>query len=294
MQCTALRRPSDAPRTLPAKARGLVAVSVLFVLPVFAVFAGGSTNDVTLSYGAYQTDFDTGRVAVDIRGRSDTQVVTLREEGIPAGISVNAAEQGGILTVTATADPQAPASAKSASTSTQTAPATGRIYVTMPRYEFVHIKTDTAPVTIDNLSTEHLTIHTHSGNIDVTNTNAALHAQSTTGNQDYNQIYGAIDATSTTGSVQAAGTWGVMNLKSTTGSLAGKDLAIAGNSSFSTTTGAIRLVLAYAYSRYTFDLRSTPTGKIQLGSVSGVGDLHWGYGAIHVVGATEGGVEDIQ
>ena len=189
-------------------------------VPLLAYAGGGSGGSTTHTFGAYQVDFNTGPVGIKIQGRSAAEVVRIDEQNIPSNLKVDYSEQGGILTVTVS---DAAAGTKAA----KPVPA-GTLYATMPRYEFVHLATGSGNVTIDNLSTDHLTIKTREGDINVTNTNAALKASSTTGNQRYGQLYGALDASSTSGSMSVSHTWGVMNLESQSGSLNGVDVALAG------------------------------------------------------------------
>lgn len=247
-------------------------------------FAGGTTTSDPQTFGAYQIDVDTGPIGVQIQGHSSAQVVRITEENVPPGIAIRFDEQGGVLHVTvAYTDPRT----KNALTSN------AKIYATMPRYEFVHIKTTSGPVKIDNLSTDHLSIQTQTGDIKVTNTNAALKAASTTGNQTYNQIYGALNLTSTAGNMSFANTWGTMKLRSRTGSFSGSKIALAGNSSFRTSSGSIKFYLDYGLGRYTFDMESE-SGKLKLGQIDGLHSIRWGRGNIAVSSRTGSGAQDFQ
>jgi len=248
-------------------------------------FAGGSSKGDPQTFGAYQIDLDSGPVGITVQGHSATQVVTVSEENIPSDIEIHYTEGGGILHVTATYAN----GAKATDPSTPTA----RLVATMPRYEFVHITTTSGEVSIDNLSTDHLTIQTGTGAIKVVNTNAALKAQSTSGAQSYTQIYGSIDAASTGGSLLVDNTWGTMKLASTTGSLVGKNIAVAGDSSFHTTSGTITMGLTYGLSRYTFDIRST-SGNLKLGDIAQTGAIRWGNGNIRITSVSETGTQDFQ
>lgn len=263
--------------------RFLVSLGILLCLIAVPTFAGGSSGTAPQTFGSYQVDFDLGPVGLTIQGHASTQVVRVSEQSLPKGITVHYAEQGGILHVTT--------STAEGTTVPSKPGAVGRLTVTMPRYEFVHIKTTSGAVSINNLSTDHLTIQTATGGIDVVNTNAALKVQSTTGNQSYTQIYGAIDAGSTTGDMSIAHTWGVVNVKSTGGSVEGQDVNLAGNSTFQTQSGTIKVGLTYGLSqyRYAFDLRSAK-GKLQLGDIiRNGGEIRWGEGNIQVSAVTGSG-----
>ncbi len=293
------------------------AIAVIFlILSAVSAFAGGSSKGDPRTFGAYQIELDAGPVAVTIQGHSATQIVTISEEGIPSDIDVQYTESGGILHVKATyrngtppgdklvdagstsgdstrTDSVQATSSSDKSTTASTSIKAGTIVATMPRYEFVHIKTTSGSVSIDNLSTDHLTIATKTGGIHVTNTNAALKADSTLGDQDYEQIYGAIDASSTSGNVSVAHTWGTMKLSSRSGSFVGDNVALAGNSSFRTSSGSIKINLLYGLGRYSFDLKSA-SGSLRLGQISRTGDIRWGSGNITVTGVTDSGAQDFQ
>ncbi len=263
---------------------GLSAI-VLMLLPISSLFAGGSSKGDPQTFGAYQVDFDSGPVGITIQGHSSTQVVTISKEDIPADISVHFTETGGILHVKAQyTDP------KAAKTQKQSA---GHLVASMPRYEFVHIVTDNGDVSINNLSTDHLTIQTSTGGIKVVDTNAALTAKSTTGDQSYTQIYGSIDASSKQGNLSVDHTWGTMKLSSQTGALTGKNVAVAGNSSFKTTTGPIDMSLVYGLSRYTFDMKSK-SGKLRLGDIHRTGAIRWGRGNIEITTESDTGSQNFQ
>lgn len=262
----------------------LLGASLLLVGVSATAFAGGATTSDPRTFGAYQIDVDTGPVGIQIQGHASTQVVRITEEDIPSDVAIHYDEQGGILHVTA-----GYVNSKKA----KALPAKAKIYATMPRYEFVHIKTSSGPVTIDNLSTDHLSVQTKTGNIHVTNTNAALKAASTTGNQVYNQIYGALILTSTTGNMSFANTWGTMKLRSQAGSFSGSKVALAGNSSFRTSSGSIKIYLDYGLGRYTFDMRSTG-GKLRLGQIARTHRIQWGNGNISVSSITGSGAQDFQ
>lgn len=266
----------------------LVSFAVLACLVTIPAFAGGSSRTEPQTFGSYQVDFDAGPIAITIHGHASTQVVKISEDNIPAGVTVHYSEAGGILHVTASysGDP------KTAAKGTMV----GQLTASMPRYEFVHIKTSSGAVSIDNLSTNHLTIQTDSGAVDVVNTNAALKVQSTTGDQKYKQIYGAIDANSTTGNMAIDHTWGVIKFQSHSGSVQAQDVDLAGNSSFRTDTGSIKVGMTYGLSRYRylFDLRSA-TGKLRLGDiVRNGGDIRWGEGNIRIAATTGTGSQDFQ
>lgn len=250
-------------------------------LAAVTAYAGGSTTGDPRTFGAYQIEVDSGPVNVVIKGHSATEAVTVSEKDIPSDVTINYLERGGILHVSAVMKNGAGSAGK------------GAIVATMPRYEFVHIKTSSGDVSIDNLSTNHLSVETAAGAIHVTNTNAALKAHSTTGNQSYEQIYGAIDATSTTGNVAVSDTWGTMALKSQSGSFVGSKVALAGNSSFQTASGSIKMGLSYGLSRYTFDLESSG-GRLQLGDIVRNDRIRWGRGNIRVTGVTKSGEQDFQ
>jgi hypothetical protein len=259
---------------------------LLLSLAPAAVFAGSSGATDPKTFGAYQIDLDSGPVGIAIRGHSSTQVVKITEENIPSGIKIRYYESGGILHVTA--------AYAGKPTSPLTPIRTGRLVASMPRYEFVHIVTTSGNISIDNLSTDHLTIQTATGGIDVVDTNAALTAKSTTGNQSYKQIYGSIDAASTDGNLSVDHSWGTMDLASTTGSLVGRNVAVAGGSSFRTTSGSIKMSLVYGLGRYTFDIRSA-SGKLQLGEiVRNSGAIRWGNGNIRITSVSDTGPQDFQ
>lgn len=247
------------------------------------VFAGSSGRGATRTFGAYQVDFVSGPVGITIHGHASTQIVAIRTSGMPADIRVHYQMGGGILHVTASLDGSAKTSGKA------------RLVVSMPRYEFVHIKTTSGSVYVNNLSTNHLTVFTQTGPIDITNTNAALRVGSTTGNQNYKQIYGAIDASSTTGNLSIDHTWGIMKLNSTSGSVNARDVDLAGNSTIRTGSGSINFGFTYGLSRYRylFDLHST-RGKIRLGQIVSTGNLKWGEGNIIVTASTDTGSQDFQ
>ena len=251
------RRPTEG-ILLPA---ALFSLLLLTAFEPAMVFAGGSGAADPRTFGAYQVDLDCGPVGITIQGHSSTQVVKVREENIPPEIRIRYSESGGILhvAVASTGKPESPV----------TPVRTARLVVSMPRYEFVHIVTTSGDVSIDNLSTDHLTIQTATGGIDVVDTNAALTAKSTTGNQRYTQIYGSIDAASIDGDLAVDHTWGTMNLSSATGSLAGRNVAVAGGSSFRTTSGSIKMSLAYGLGRYTFDGNIvTTSGDVSIDNLS--------------------------
>lgn len=253
-------------------------LSGLLLLGVGAtLFAGGADPPVSRTFGAYEVDFDCGAVGVAIHGHSSEQSVTITASGIPAGENVRYEETGGILHVTASGA------------------GGGTLVVTMPRYEFVHIKTTSGPITIDNLSTDHLSVQSETGDVGITNTNAALSVKSTTGNQRLDQIYGAINATSTSGDVAVSNTWGIMKLVSQSGSLKGTKVDIAGPSSFETGSGAIDVALAYGLSsaRYSFVLQSK-SGAIKLGDIERTGSLHWGSGNITITASSATGNEEFR
>lgn len=258
---------------------------LLLIAALPAVFAGGSSKGEPQTFGAYQIDLDSGPVGITIKGHSATQVVTISEENIPSDIDIHYTESGGILHVKATYTGETKA--------TDSSKPVGNLVATMPRYEFVHIVTTSGDVSIDNLSTDHLTIQTAAGSIKVVNTNAALKAKSTTGDQSYTQIYGSIDAASTDGNLAVDHTWGTMKLASKSGSLLGKSVAVAGNSSYNTTSGSIEMGLVYGLGRYTFDIRSK-SGQLKLGNIDQTGEIRWGRGNIRITSVSETGAQNFQ
>lgn len=262
----------------------LIGAGFLLVAVAAPAVAGGATTTTPRAFGAYQIDVDTGPVGIRIQGHASAQSVHVSERDVPPDVAIHYDEHGGILHITAgyvnsKADKHPLAKAE--------------IYATMPRYEFVHIKTSSGDVRIDNLSTDHLTIQTKTGKIHVTNTNAALHAESTTGNQVYNQIYGALNLTSTSGNMSFANTWGTMKLRSKSGSFSGKKVALAGNSSFRTSSGSVKIFLDYGLGRYTFDMKSA-SGKLKLGEIAHTHSIRWGRGNISVSSITGSGAQDFQ
>lgn len=261
----------------------LVSLLVLAFCAAAPVFAGGSSRGEAQTFGSYQTDFSCGPVGITIHGNSNLQVVAVSEQNVPSDIAVHYELRGGILHVTASYKGKPKKKLKPGQA--------GQITASMPRYEFVHIKTTSGAVAVDNLSTNHLTISTTTGKIHVINTNAALKVASTTGNQRYKQIYGAIDANSTTGNVSIDHSWGVVKLKSKSGSFDGKDINLAGNSTFHTASGSISVALTYGLSRYryAFDLSSS-SGKIKLGDIVRTGGkVRWGDGNIAIDATTGSG-----
>lgn len=268
----------------------------LTFLITLSAYAGGSNSGDPRTFAAYRLELNCGPVKVAIQGHSATEVVTVAEKNIPPDVSIEYSKRGGILHVTAVVKESAEqtSTASTSSSSNVTAPAeTGEIVATMPRYEFVDIKSSSGDVSIDNLSTNHLTVETGSGAIHITNTNAALKAQSTSGNQSYEQIYGAIKASSTTGNVKISNTWGTMALNSQSGSFVGTKVDLAGSSSFRTDSGSIKMGLTYGLSRYTFDLESSG-GTLKLGDIVRNDSIRWGRGNIRVTGVTKSGEQDFQ
>lgn len=260
-----------------AVARVVCLSGLLLLAAAVTVFAGGADSPRSRTFGAYEVDFDCGSVGVTIKGHASEQSVTIAESNVPSGENVHFDETGGILRVTASGT------------------GGGSLIVTMPRYEFVHIQTTSGPVSIDNLSTDHLSVRTETGDIGITNTNAALSVESTTGNQRMDQIYGAINATTTSGNVAVSNTWGIMKLVTQSGSLTGAKVDIAGASSFETTSGAISVALAYGLSsaRYSLSLRSGG-GTIRLGDIQRTGSLRWGNGNIAITATSASGSEDFR
>lgn len=250
---------------------------LLVLVAAATAFAGGADSPGTRTFGAYEVDFDCGAVGVTIKGHASDQSVTITESGIAANETVHYDETGGKLHVAVSGT------------------GGGTLTVTMPRYEFVHITTTSGPVSIDNLSTDHLSVQSGAGDIAITNTNAALSVKSTTGNQRLDQIYGAINATTTNGNISVSNTWGIMKLVTKSGSLTGAKVDIAGPSSFETTSGAISVALAYGLSRarYRFLLRSG-SGTIRLGDIERTGTLHWGEGRIAITATSASGNEEFR
>lgn len=249
--------------------------ALLLLATALKVMAGGADPPPSRTFGAYEVDFDCGAVGVTIHGHASLQSVRIAESNLPAGERIHYAQRGGILHVTASGR------------------GGGTLMVTMPRYEFVHIRTTSGAVSIDNLSTDHLSVQTGAGDIDITNTNAALKVESTSGSQRLDQIYGAISATSTSGDVAVSNTWGIMKLVTQTGNLTGTEVNIAGASSFETSSGAINVGLKYGLSsaRYRFALRSA-SGDIRLGDIERTGSLTWGSGSIAITARSASGSEE--
>lgn len=260
-------------RALPIAVFGLLLVSLSEADPI------GTTPQRI--YGSYLTDIHGGPVNVVINGH-DTAVVTVYATGIAPGITVGYTLAGGVLTVTATA-----------SSAYQAGTDPGTITFSMPRFEFLTVENGSGNLSITNLSTTKLEVATTAGNIEISDTNAALKASSTTGSQTYRKIFGVITAHSTGGSIKVDSEVGVLTLASQTGALSGKGIWLQGDATFATTTGPIDMTFENGLNAFHFDLTSS-TGALSVGDLTRKGTLSWGGGGVRITGTSTSGSQSYE
>ncbi len=258
-----------------------IPIAVLALAAVAPVSADPITSTPHTIYGSYQTDVQAGPVNVIIEGHDIDYIVASASQLAP-GISASYTLEGGVLRVVATAD----ASYKQGTDA-------GTITLSLPRYEFLTVENGDGNLSINNLSTEKLSVATTGGNITVTNTNAALKAASTTGSQTYRQIFGVINAQSTGGSIEVDGESGLLTLASQSGALSGKGIWLQGDAAFTTTTGPISMTFENGLDTFHFNLTST-TGALSVGNLTGKQSLSWGDGGVTITGTSTTGAQSYE
>ena len=263
----------------------IVTAATLCMLLIPSLLFARSAGDRRIQLGQpYAISVHGGPLTVKIIGGNSTDHVSMVEHALPDSVTVTYNDVAGKLTVNV----QAPATAAA------TAAVDGSdIELKMPRYEFVAVANTTGPITVDNMSTEHLTLNTSSGYIDVQGSNGRIDVASTTGNQSYRNIFGALNVKSTGGSITVDHEVGLVNLKSGSGAISGTNIMLQTTSSFVTESGNITMSLWNNLYGCTFHL-SSADGQIKLGQLHGKNSLDWGHGSVAINGTTTTGSIDIQ
>ena len=259
----------------------ILSAATLCMLLIPSLLFARSAGDRQIQLGRpYAISVHGGPLTVKIIGGNSTDHVSMVEHALPDSVTVTYSDVAGKLTVNV----HAPATA---------AVDGSDLELKMPRYEFVAVANTTGPITVDNMSTEHLTLNTSSGYIDVQGSNGRIDVTSTTGSQSYRNIFGALNVESTDGSITVDHEVGLMNIKSGSGAISGTNIMLQTTSSLVTESGNISMSLWNNLYSCTFHL-SSASGEIRLGQLHGRKTLDWGHGRVAITGTTTAGSIDIQ
>lgn len=128
-----------------------------------------------------------------------------------------------------------------------------------------------------------------SGQITVLKSGGDIKAKTSSGRQIYEGIRGDISTVSSSGAINIRDQEGGLNLESSSAKQEGRDIRVAKDSSFRTTSGKIDFDFINNMDEFTFDLRSS-SGRIEVGSTSARGRVVTGDGKILIKGkSTSGG-----
>ena len=147
---------------------------------------------------------------------------------------------------------------------------TGQVRIRAPFGTDLVVQTSSGMVLVDGVREGTCTVRTVSGRIRVSRVRGSLSVDS---------VSGSIDIEAAEGSVKA---------HSVSGSISGRMLRLTGDSSFSSVSGNIQVVLDSPLETMAFDLKSV-SGRITVGSIRAERGLRMGFGAPVVRGHTVSG-----
>ncbi len=237
---------------------------------------------------------DAGTVAVEITGNLGSRV-DVRPRNLPPGMDLEYRERGSELEVWVERYFPLPSGGRDAviiidlpsEVELDVETSTGGIQVELMESEQVRLESSTGAIYLADLSGD-ARVESNTGEIQVERIAGNLRVRGSTGSQDLRDINGSVDAKTTTGSITIRSSAGSFTLETGTGSQQGRELLVTGDSSFESTTGSIHMDFRNQLEDFFFDLESS-VGGIEVGSVSGRGELIFGRGPISIRGESSTG-----
>jgi DUF4097 and DUF4098 domain-containing protein YvlB len=129
---------------------------------------------------------------------------------------------------------------------------------------------------------------TVSGSLSASYINNGLSVSTTSGSINIDNVNGDVDSQSTSGSIRMNSVKGVIKAKTVSGGINGEGVMLAGQSSFSTMSGSVRMQLSNTPESLSFDLKSF-SGKLNAKGIIGKERLIIEKGNIMVKGETFSG-----
>jgi hypothetical protein len=127
-----------------------------------------------------------------------------------------------------------------------------------------------------------------SGSITVLRSDGNIMSRSSSGDHKYEKIRGTLEAESTSGDIDFADLEGALRLLTSTGRQTGRNIAVAGDSSFRSTSGSIDVDFNVALEGLAFDLEAS-SGKLIVGTAESEDQLLIEGGDIRITGRTISG-----
>lgn len=276
-----------------AGAAALLLCGVVTQLPLLA--GGGAEGPRDFSgRGFTSVRIDGDVVAVEVRGNLGSRV-DVRPRDFPPGLAVEYRERGSELEVWVERNFPLPSGGRTAvltidlpsTIDLDVETSTGAIRVEFMESEDLRLESSTGAIYLGDLRGD-ARVETSTGAIRIERVAGSLRVRSSTGSLDLRDINGALDAETSTGSITVRSSAGAFALETTTGSQEGREILISGDSSFRSTTGTIDIDFRNPLEDFSFELESR-LGGIEVGSISGRGELIFGRGPITIEGESSTG-----
>ncbi len=157
----------------------------------------------------------------------------------------------------------------------------------VPRGSELDLRTDTGSISVAEVDGAKY-LETDTGRIDLRGSSGDAETKTDTGSHTYTDMVGDLSARTGTGSITLVNVEGALDVGTDTGRIEGREVLLAGDSSFSTDTGSINLELDQRTEGMSFDLR-TDTGTLAVGDLEARGKLVTGVGSPRVRAETDTG-----
>jgi hypothetical protein len=149
----------------------------------------------------------------------------------------------------------------------------GRLLFTVPQGTDLDVKTVSGSARVDGLETTSLKVSSVSGSIALSSIRAPLLVSNVSGSVSIVGFDGTLSATTVSGAIEC------------------REIALAGDSALTSTSGAISVQFASPLEDYRFELSSV-SGSLAVGSIMAQKGLRVGSGPVRILGATVSGAQN--
>jgi len=173
------------------------------------------------------------------------------------------------------------------------------------RADTVRIKTSSGNITVKQVSARFLLqsssgvqwlmdasgdkqLKSSSGDITVLRSDGNIASRSSSGNHKYEKVNGNLEAESSSGNIDFSDLEGSLRLLTSAGGQTGRNIDVAGDSSFRSSSGSVDVDFSVALEELSFDLEAT-SGKLTVGNTSSEDQLLIEGGDIKITGRSSSG-----